>query len=235
MSTIVVALGKEITAVSDRRDVVFEVESTCDHTSAKLKARFPSGAPTTIAGVAVHERIVPHGRVNRYGSSGLQASYLAQFCADRPGSHTATVNTDADASLALGDGISVADAGGNAIVHVSCAVVITTTAVLAPTPAVLVTAEVTITQGVPSCAAGHCYRYESVPTDVELGADDFLCVDVAGLVGGPNGTIRPRVIRLSTRTGNDHGRQVTEEDHREDGGDEDPQREALREAGEGRR
>ena len=81
------------------------------------------------------------------------------------------------------DAIYVADAGANAIWRVGYDGTVTTVAVLPPTAPIHVTAEIAAGLGLPACAAGHDYRFEPVPTDVELGPNGWLYV--SSLPGGP--------------------------------------------------
>jgi hypothetical protein len=77
----------------------------------------------------------------------------------------------------------VADAGGNDLLWVTNRGKISTLAVL-PSQPLKITPENASAQGIPKdCAVGRTYKYEAVPTDVEVGRDGYLYVTT--LPGGP--------------------------------------------------
>jgi hypothetical protein len=96
--------------------------------------------------------------------------------------------------------VFVADAGGNDILAVDRRGEVSTLAVLPPTP-LEITAEVAAGVGLPECAAGSTYLLESVPTDVEVGADGWLYA--TSLPGGPEGPGLPLggVYKVHPKTG----------------------------------
>jgi hypothetical protein len=94
----------------------------------------------------------------------------------------------------------VGDAGGNAILGVTGGKV-KTVAVLPPTK-VKVTREAMNAVGLPDCVKGLKYRFEPVPTDVEMGPDGWLYV--SSLPGGPeDGSLgaQGRVYKVNPSTG----------------------------------
>jgi hypothetical protein len=78
----------------------------------------------------------------------------------------------------------VADAGGNDIVKVDRYGRVSLIAVL-PSQPLKVTAVLAAALGLPSCVVGVTYRFEAVPTDVEVGPRGSLFVTT--LPGGPEG------------------------------------------------
>jgi hypothetical protein len=76
----------------------------------------------------------------------------------------------------------VADAGGNDLLWVPNRGKISTLAVL-PSQPLKITAEIAAAQGLPDCVVGVTYKFEAVPTDVEVGRDGYLYVTT--LPGGP--------------------------------------------------
>ena len=98
----------------------------------------------------------------------------------------------------------MADAAANAIVSVRTNKRRATPKVVATLPAVgtRVTAEALTAQGLPTCAAGHTYYFEFVPTDVEKGGDGWLYV--TSLPGGPEDAslgARGAVFKVNPHTG----------------------------------
>jgi hypothetical protein len=95
----------------------------------------------------------------------------------------------------------VADAGGNDLLKVNRHGRISTIAVL-PAQPLLFTAEMVAALGLPECATGLTYKFEAVPTDVEVGRDGYLYVTT--LAGGPESPVlgaRSSVYRVNPRNG----------------------------------
>jgi hypothetical protein len=96
----------------------------------------------------------------------------------------------------------VADAGGNDLLWVTNRGKISTLAVL-PSQPLKITAENASAQGIPAdCAVGRTYKYEAVPTDVEVGRDGYLYVTT--LPGGPEDPslgARGKVYRVNPHNG----------------------------------
>jgi hypothetical protein len=76
----------------------------------------------------------------------------------------------------------VADAGGNDLLWVTNRGKIRTLAVL-PSQPLKITEDIARAQGLPDCVIGVTYKFEAVPTDVEVGRDGYLYVTT--LPGGP--------------------------------------------------
>ena len=99
-----------------------------------------------------------------------------------PVAYTGKVDSHAYSVAAYGNRWVVADAGANALFWVSRSGDVSTLAVLPSQPATI-TAEAAAGFGLKDCVVGVKYRFEAVPTDVEVGRDGFLYVTT--LPGGP--------------------------------------------------
>ncbi len=118
-----------------------------------------------------------------------------------PVSYTGIVDSHAYSVAALGRGFVVADAGANALLRVNRSGDVSTLAVL-PAHAAKITAEAAEALGLADCVVGVTYRFEAVPTDVEVGGDGFLYVTT--LPGGPEDPslgARGKVFRVNPWTG----------------------------------
>lgn len=106
----------------------------------------------------------------------------ALTAAGLPVSYTGVVDSHAYSVTQWGKRWIVADAGANALFSVDKRGGIRTLAVLPAQPATI-TAEMAAAVGLPDCVVGVTYRFEAVPTDVEVGRDGMLYVTT--LPGGP--------------------------------------------------
>jgi hypothetical protein len=205
-TTIAATEGLETSAVSTRNGTVYWAETAQDHSSSVLMSRDRHGNIHQVADLWAHENTENPDQVNHYGFEGLDAGCLAQFPPAGPmmnaAAYTGIVDTHPYSSLALKDAIYIADAGGNSILRVGYEGTVSTVAVLKPTAPILVTAEIAAGAGFPACAAGHNYRFEPVPTDVELGPDGWLYV--TSLPGGPEDAslgARGSVLKVNLHNG----------------------------------
>jgi hypothetical protein len=205
-SVIASAPGFETGAVSSRGSTVYYAVVAQDHSSAVLMARSRNGAVRQVADLWAHENTENPDAINSYGFEGLSADCAAQFPPAGPmvnaPAYTGIVDTHPYSSLALRDAIYVADAGANAILRVGYDGSVSTVAVLPPTAPTFVTPEIAAGAGFPPCAAGHNYRFEPVPTDVELGPNGWLYV--TSLPGGPENAslgARGAVLKVNPRNG----------------------------------
>lgn len=118
-----------------------------------------------------------------------------------PASYPGLPDSHSYSVAAYRGGWVVADAGANTLWKVTDAGVVSTLAVLPAQPAVI-TADVAASLGLPDCAVGVTYGFESVPTDVEVGDDGALYVTT--LPGGPESDAlgaRGALWRLDPRSG----------------------------------
>lgn len=119
----------------------------------------------------------------RYGAKNPSTCVSdALTAADIPVSYTGGVDSHAYSVAAYGDGWIVADAGANVVWHVDRRGHLRTLAVL-PAQPVKITAEQAEALGLPSCVVGTTYKFESVPTDVEVSRSGQIYVTT--LPGGP--------------------------------------------------
>lgn len=141
--------------------------------------------PTLVADTSGFERTHnPDARVE-YGVANPSACVKAALEAipgGPPATYTGQVDSHPYASVQVKGGWVVADAGGNDLLKVSPSGRISVLAVLPAQPYTFTKASAAAL-GLPDCVVGVTYRFESVPTDVELGPDGMLYVTT--LPGGP--------------------------------------------------
>ena len=160
-----------------------------------------AGAPVLIADVFAYEKSANPDGKTKYGFSDLSKSCLAQVPKQIPASYKG-VKESHPYGTATANGVTyIADAGANAVLAVSATGVVSTVAVVPP-------AKVTVNKaraeafGLPSCAVGHKYAFEAVPTDIEVGPDGKLYV--TSLPGGPEDPAlgaQGRVLRIKATGG----------------------------------
>ncbi len=185
-SDIVNGNGDEISAVTSRGNTVYYAQVAHDHSRATLMSVTKGKSPVPVADLWAYEDQKNPDQVNTYGFVGLPPSCASQFDPDGefgPPTYQGIKDIHPYASLATRDGVYIADAGMNAILKVGYNGRVSTVAVLPPTPPVVATAAIVEQFGFPSCAVGHRYRFEPVPTDVEIGPGGWLYVTT--LPGGP--------------------------------------------------
>lgn len=149
-----------------------------------LKFRAPNGTTKTLADLGAYEAAKNPDQVNGYGIQGLSTQCAAQIPDElKPFvlPYTGQVDSHPYALAATPVGVFVAEAGGNDVLFVDWSGRISTIAVLPPRP-IKVTAAGAAANGLPPCVAGHVFKAEPVPTDVELGRTGKLLV--TSLPGG---------------------------------------------------
>lgn len=205
-TTIATAPGEELGAVSTRGKNIYwgTTGMNPEAPSAKLFAQRQGAAPREIADLWAYENANNPDQDTTYGFRDLPQSCIDQFPADNPASYTGIVDSHPYASYATSSKVYVADAAANAILSVRTNRRQATPRVVATLPAVgtRVTAEALTAQGLPTCAAGHTYYFEFVPTDVERGGDGWLYV--TSLPGGPEDEslgARGAVFKVNPNTG----------------------------------
>lgn len=204
-STVVTAPGQELGAVSSRGGTVYYAQLAQDHSSASLMSVTGQGAPVQVADLWAHENGTNPDASSRYGFVNLPQSCLDQFDPAGPAGppvYTGIIDTHPYASVATAAGVYVADAGANAIFKVGYGGAVSTVAVLPATPPVVISAETAAQFGFPACSVGGSYRFEGVPTDVEVGPDGWLYV--TSLPGGPEDAslgMRGSVVKVNPNTG----------------------------------
>ena len=160
-----------------------------------------NGRPVKMADLGAFERKKNPDADVSYGFEGLDPACAAQIPPEVPAAYTGIVESHPYATAMKGGTTYVADAAGNDILSVSPKGKVKALAVLPPVP-VVVTPEIAAGAGVPTCAVGKTYRFEPVPTDVEVGPDGKLYVST--LTGGPeDGSTgaQSKVYRIHPRTG----------------------------------
>lgn len=169
-----------------------------------LNVRRADGSVRTVADLYAFEKTHNPDAKNRYGFLGLPDWCAKKVPAEIPGAtpYRGVVDSHPYALANAPDGgWYVAEAGGNAILHVSRAGRIHVVAVLPPQRAT-VPAAAAAGMGLPACTVGKTYAFEPVPTDVEVGANGMLYVTL--LPGGPEDAslgARGSVVRIDPATG----------------------------------
>jgi hypothetical protein len=159
--------------------VIAYTTNTGDHSVTRLVIK-PNNAHPVVADLSGYEASANPDQVNHYGPVGRVNSCarkaLRKIGAPTPLRYTGILDSHAYSVAALGGGDwAVGDAGGNDIVKVDAAGNVSTIAVLPPIP-VTITSDLASGLGLPDCTVGVTYRFEPVPTDVELGPDGDLYV-----------------------------------------------------------
>jgi len=200
-----VAPGVEVAAVSSFGDTVYFVQGSQPAGSFDLLFSPRGQAAEYLADLGGYEKSQNPDQVNTYGFTDLDEECIAQIPEGpraRLARYTGPVDTNVYGTTATEHGVYVADAGGNDILRVGYDGSISTVAVLPPTPPFEVTPELAERFGFPACVVGHGYRFEPVPTDVELGPDGWLYV--TSLPGGPEDPglgARGAVLKVDPWTG----------------------------------
>jgi hypothetical protein len=170
--------------------------------SSTLRRLRKDGTSTQLADLWAYEQKANPDRRNTYGFTSIPASCAAQL---PPQVGPATYRGQLDSNpyaVAIGDDVTyVADSGANAILAVSEKGKVRTAAVLPPQPAVITAAGAT-DLGLPACTVGLTYRFEPVPTDVEIAPDGTLYVTtLPGGAEGPSLGGRGSVYRVNPESG----------------------------------
>jgi hypothetical protein len=118
-----------------------------------------------------------------------------------PVSYTGAIDSHAYSLATYGKDFLLADAGANAVLRITKAGKISTVAVF-PAQPTKITAAAASSLGLASCVIGVTYKFEAVPTDVEVGKDGYLYVTT--LPGGPEDPslgARGKVYKVNPWTG----------------------------------
>jgi sugar lactone lactonase YvrE len=137
----------------------------------------------------------PDGDV-KYGLGAVSKKCLSQFPKNFPPKYTGIVESHPYGTAVDGNTVYVADAAANAILAVDNGQV-STVAVL-PAVKAPITKGMAKEIGLPDCAIGKTYKFEGVPTDVELGPDGLLYV--SSLPGGEVAG-KGRILTVDPETG----------------------------------
>lgn len=175
--------GGEIGAVSVRKRVVTYAVSRGQNEVGKVRQIGQDGKDRALADLGKHERATNADGGVTYGFSRLSKKCEAKLPRwIRPATYDGRVETHPYATTSTRDTVYVADAGANAIVAIDDDGDVSTVAVV-PSAVLRLTERLAEENGLPRCTAGSRYRFESVPTDVEMGPDGLLYV--TSLPGGP--------------------------------------------------
>jgi hypothetical protein len=178
------------------------VFATTTSKAKKVYEIVAGGSPHVIANTGKFEKNEnPDGKVV-YGFKGISDKCAAKLPKQiGPANYTGIVDSHPYATEQTDTTTYLADAAGNDILSISPTGVISTVAVL-PATKVKISAGAAEANGLPNCTVGHAYKFEPVPTDVELGPDGNLYV--SSLPGGPeDGSTGPqgRVYKVNPNTG----------------------------------
>jgi hypothetical protein len=172
-------------AIDPRTRAIAYTTATEDHKTTNLTILTP-GAKPVVADLAGFEKTQNPDKINTYGTTSTSACVAATLKkSGLPVSNKGLVDSHPYAVTSIGGGSwAVADAGGNDILRVDKAGHVSLISVLPPQP-LTITAGIAKENGVAACAIGVSYKFEAVPTDVEVGPDNALFVTT--LAGGPEG------------------------------------------------
>jgi len=172
-------------AYDDATHTVAYAKSDHTHNLTQLFILEPGAKPIKVDLSAYEASANPDG-TTEYGTDSTDPCVVSTLTKmHAPVSYTGIVDSHPYAVASLGDGAwAVADAGGNDILKVTDAGVVSTLAVMPPA-AVTFTAASAAASGLPSCFAGVTYKFEGVPTDVEVNKGTLYVTDLPGGVEGP--------------------------------------------------
>ncbi|HWJ11213.1 MAG TPA: ScyD/ScyE family protein [Nocardioides sp.] len=184
----------EVGGVSVENGVVYFIANT------RVMRKAPGRPARAIADLNAFETAHNPDKGIRYGAVGLSDDCKAQWPTGPevpPASYPGIVESHPYATAVRNGTVYVADAAANAVFRVRSGKV-STVAVLPPVQ-VPITAKLAASAGFPVCAIGKSYRFEGVPTDVEIRRGQLY---VSSLPGGPeDGTAPGSVWRLNLATG----------------------------------
>jgi len=167
-----------------------------------LKIVGPWGGDPVVASTLAYEKANNPDQNTHYGVENPSQCVIDELTSiGFPVSYTGLIDSHAYSVTAYGKGWVVADAGANALLWVSRTGKVSTLAVL-PAQPTRITAEAAAKFGLADCVVGVEYRFEAVPTDVEVGRDGQLYVTT--LPGGPEDPslgARGKVYRVNPWTG----------------------------------
>jgi hypothetical protein len=172
-------------AIDPKTRAIAYTSSTADHKTTRLTI-LATGQEPVIADLSGFEKTQNPDKVNTYGTTTRNSCTVpALKKAQTPVSYTGEIDSHPYAVASLGGGAwAVADAGGNDILKVDASGDVSLISVLPPQP-LKITAGIVKDNGLNPCLIGITYKFEPVPTDVEVGPQGRLFVTT--LAGGPEG------------------------------------------------
>jgi hypothetical protein len=195
------SVGGEVAGVAISKNGKYYAYTTTEHPSEEENANgtlhivASSNARLTV-NLAKYEANHNPDKVNTYGTNSTNPCVLKALAeAGIPAKYKGLNDSHPYSVTAYGKSSwIVADAGGNDLLKVDARGRVSTLAVLRPQP-VKITKE--LAEGLPDCVIGITYKFEPVPTDVEVGAHGRLYVStLQGGAGGSGG-----VYRVSAKSG----------------------------------
>ncbi len=198
----------EVAGLAMSRDGRTLAWTTTDHTTGEASLKVTTNGKTrTLASTSAFEaRRNPDGRIT-YGivnPTQCQKEAFAKLPPDAgaPVTYQGIVESHPYAVTQLGRDWVVADAAANDLLRVTPSGEVSVLAVLPPQPTRITTA-MAASVGLDDCVVGARYKFEPVPTDVEVGSDGMLYVTT--LPGGPEDAsfgARGSVYKVNPMTGN---------------------------------
>jgi len=181
----------DLAGVAATGDAIAYTTTTADHKDTRLTIL--SDGHKRVVSLSTFEKRNNPDKHNVYGL--VDARHVSSQCKAElaaGGMQTSTYHGAYDshpyAVASLGHGAwAVADAGGNDVLKVDRHGHVSVLAVLPPQP-VKVTAAIAVASGAKDCA-GVTYRFEPVPTDVEVGPHGQLYVTTLSAAPGPSGSV----------------------------------------------
>jgi hypothetical protein len=190
--------GAEVGGVSVHGDRVL---FTTTGKAKKVYEIVAGGAPHVIANVGKFEKNENPDADVVYGFKGISDKCAAKLPKEvGPATYNGIVDSHPYSTEQTDDATYVGDAAGNDILSITDSG-IEVVAVL-PATKVKVTAAAAAPLGLPDCTIGLSYKFEPVPTDVEMGPDGWLYV--SSLPGGPeDGSLgaQGRVYKVNPASG----------------------------------
>ncbi len=188
-------------AINDRTDAM--AYTTTSYTDGAATLTIKRGAQTVVADLSGFESQRNPDQGVHYGvRNPSQCVIDALEAMGAPVSYQGIVESHPYAVTAWTDSSwIVADAAGNDLLKVDATGKVSRVAVL-PAQPLKITSEIATQLGLPECVVGVTYRFEAVPTDVEVGPDGMLYVTT--LPGGPEDPslgARGSVYKVNPQTG----------------------------------
>ena len=171
--------------------------TTTDYATGHTTLTVRRGSATVISDLSAFEASRNPDQDVRYG---FKDGACANGALGPYASYTGEVDSHPYAVTRWHDSWIVADAAGNDLLKVDSRGRVSVLAVLPPQP-LKVSSEFAEANGIPDCA-GKTYKFEPVPTDVEVGRDGMLYVSL--LPGGPedpSAGARGAVYKVDPRSG----------------------------------
>jgi hypothetical protein len=196
-TTLVSVPNGEVAGVSVRNGRISYTTSSPAFVGAR---QLTKGGSVSIGNTLAFEKSHDPDHNVSYAFQGLSKSCLSQLpkSPGGPRPYSGIIESHPYSILDTGATRFIADAAGNDVLQVTSNG-LRTLAVLPPF-AIKVTAGIAKAQHLPPCVIGHNYRFEPVPTDIEIGPGGLLYVSAltaAVFAGAPAG----EVFTLNPRTG----------------------------------